>query len=142
MFRYKIGTVRLFADKDTLQDTYLSLEGGHDSVLTDDYLQFFVSKEDMPTFKSTMRELCDNGVYTGFVIYEGVSYGEPHEHRIFSYNFDTWADTHDTLIKYGFITEYYAYKNSTEYAQEKQARRIRKVENYLTRLKDKQVVNI
>jgi len=134
MFKYKVGTVRLFGTQENLSLTLQGLEGNVDAVLTEEYLQFIVPKTDIAEFSNIIENLCDEGQYLGAVIWEGLHYGEPCEKYIFSWNSDNWNITRDTLKNSGYIKEYFAYKNSAEYAQEKKDRQIRKVEKVLSKL--------
>ena len=139
MFRYKIGTVRLFGSKENLTLAHDSLAGAHDSVLTEEYLQFVVPKTDIPSFVSMMGELITEKQYSHCIMWEGVQYGAPCEKKIY----DTYCDTsYRDIEKYGFVKEYFNYRDSEEYAQEKLNKNIRKVENVLTKLKEKVKVNV
>jgi hypothetical protein len=141
MFKYKVGTVRLFGTQENLSLALQGLQGNFDAVLTEEYLQFIVPKIDIADYKNNIETLCEEGHYTGAVIWEGLHYGQPIEKTIFSWNTDNWNITRDTLKNSGFIKEYYVYRNSAEYTQEKQLRQINKVENTLLRLQ-KTVANV
>ena len=134
MFKYKVGTVRLFGTQENLSLALQGLQGNFDAVLTEEYLQFIVPKIDIADYKNNIETLCEEGHYTGAVIWEGLHYGQPIEKVIVS----TFIDDMNTPWKYieshGFVKEYFAYKNSAEYAQEKKNRQIRKVEKVLSKL--------
>ena len=141
MFKYKVGTVRLFGTQENLSLAMQGLEGNVDSVLTEEYLQFIVPKTDLPEFKELMSNLCEEGQYLGAVIWEGLHYGQPIEKVIVS----TFIDDMNTPWKYieahGFVKEYFNYRDSAEYAKEKQLRQINKVNNTLLKLQ-KNMANV
>ncbi len=142
MFRYKVGTVRIFGSQENLTLVQENISGSLENILTDDYLQFVVPKDQLKEFTDGLRELCDDGQFTGAIVYRGVQYGEPSEDIIVSYDNNDWHIVREELKNYGFVQEYYVYRNSAEYTQEKQLRKIRKVENTLLRLLEKQEVTV
>ena len=135
MFRYKVGTVRLFGTQENLTLVLQGLPGNFDAVLTEEYLQFIVPKIDIPDYKNNIETLCDDGQYTGAVIWEGLHYGQPYEKVIVSSFIDDMKTPWEYIESHGFAKEYFAYRYSAEYAQEKKNRQIRKVEKYLSNLK-------
>ena len=135
MFKYKVGTVRLFGTQENLTLVLQGLPGNFDAVLTEEYLQFIVPKIDIADYKKNIETLCDDGQYLGAVIWEGVQYGQAYEKVIVSSFIDDMYTPWKYIESHGFVKEYFAYKNSAEYAQEKKNRQIRKVEKYLSNLK-------
>ena len=111
MFRYKVGTVRLFGTQENLSLVRESLGDYAEAKLTSDYLQFVLPKSDIAEFENNFRELCDDGQYTGAILWKGVQYGQPFERIFVSYNSDNWDRYYESLKKYGFVEEYFTNRN-------------------------------
>jgi len=146
MFKgWTIGTVRIYGTQEILNSYYSVISEYTDVkelLLTDNFLQFY-HKDTYEAFTENKKEFQElvEGVYQ-IDAYKGIKFTEAIVESITDKNFyrdnpnyDTWEK--DVYDKNSFISEYTAYINSPEYTQQKQQRKVNKLEKILAKQKER-----